>query len=93
MENVAWRQRLECCGHKPRHVKSHQKLLGEVRNGFSCRASGGGMASDNSFQTFGLQNYERQQFICNLLQQPQGTNVNSLASTRYDQASFFTINP
>ena len=45
------------------------------------------------FQTFGLQNYERQQFICNLLQQPQGTNVNSLASTRYDQASFFTINP
>ena len=56
MENVAWRQRLECCGHKPRHVKSHQKLLGEVRNGFSSRASGGGMASDNSFQTFGLQN-------------------------------------
>ena len=45
------------------------------------------------FQTFGLQNYERQQFICNLLQQPQGTNVNSLASTRHDQASFFTINP
>ena len=33
MENVAWRQRLESCGHKPRHVKSHQKLLGEVRNG------------------------------------------------------------
>lgn len=35
MENVAWRQRLESCGHKPRHVKSHQKLLGEVRNGSS----------------------------------------------------------
>lgn len=45
------------------------------------------------FQTFGLQNYEKQQFICNFLQQSQGTNVNSLASTRYDQGSFFTINP
>lgn len=41
MKMEPWRQRLECCGHKPRKVSGHHKLLEEARNGFSPRASGG----------------------------------------------------
>lgn len=38
-----WRQTLDWCFHNPRKPGIHQKLE-EARNGFSCRASQGGVA-------------------------------------------------
>ena len=59
----AKRQRLECCGHKPRNAGSHKKL-GKSSNGIFPRVSGERLADALILASGILAYWERIYFCC-----------------------------